>query len=316
MWTKLRCNFARVAVPTILVSALLVTGTGPASGAKPGGGGSSTATGNDVSYPQCGTTLPSALAFGIVGVNDGLANTLNPCFGPSTTYPNYAQSELYWAVASSKGGTSQPKASLYVNTADPGNMYNGAPINDWPTTSLTSDPYACSTTTVTTSTGATVKVGENSLGCAWQYGYSRAAQDMAWLASAASAVNTLEATINVSGSPLAYPWWLDVETANTWQSGTFGQAMNVADLQGMVHALQSSSTGVSVGVYSTSSQWDQITGGITPASGGSLWGLQDWIPGARTLKGARSNCGLTSYTGGKVSVTQWFSNPDGDYACP
>jgi acyl-homoserine lactone acylase PvdQ len=26
----------------------------------------------------------------------------------------------------------QPKASLYVNTGDPGNVYNGAVISDWP----------------------------------------------------------------------------------------------------------------------------------------------------------------------------------------
>ena len=62
----------------------------------PGGGtGTGTSTpsaGNDVSYPQCGSTLPGAPAFGIVGVNGGLANDLNPCLGPSSSYPSYGQS--------------------------------------------------------------------------------------------------------------------------------------------------------------------------------------------------------------------------------
>src|ERR1700677_5413061 len=77
----------------------------------------STPTGNDVSYPQCGQALPSGQAFGIVAVNEGVANTTNPCL---TT-------EITWAQASS-GTTSQPRVSLYVNPATPGN--HGGP--DWP----------------------------------------------------------------------------------------------------------------------------------------------------------------------------------------
>ncbi len=38
-----------------------------------------TPIGNDVSYPQCAKTIQSQQAFGIVGVNEGLANTTNPC---------------------------------------------------------------------------------------------------------------------------------------------------------------------------------------------------------------------------------------------
>src|SRR5258708_3621786 len=88
--------------------------------------------GHDISYPQCGKTFPSKPAFGIVGVNGGLANDLNPCLGPTSAYPSYKQSELYWAVSAATGSTTQPKASLYLNTADPGNLYNGKPIADWP----------------------------------------------------------------------------------------------------------------------------------------------------------------------------------------
>jgi len=298
-----------------LVAAVVLAGAAsPALAAKPsghgggggGGGHGSVLTGNDVSYPQCGGSLPASAAFGVVGLNGGLANTLNPCFGTSTSYPAPSQSQLYWALASTTGGTSQPKASIYVNTGDPGNVYNGTAIADWPTSGST--PYGdCLTTAVALPSG-TYTLGENSAACAWQYGHDRASQDVAWLADAAAALNTQQTTLVVPGAASAYPWWLDVETGNSWQSDT---TMNVADLQGMVAALQAAGAGV-VGIYSTSSQWGTITGG---SSAGSLAGLPNWIPGARTLSGARSNCSATSFTGGRVALTQWFANPDGDYSC-
>ena len=86
-----------------MVVALMFATAAPAIAAKPshgggggGGGSGSTTTGYDISYPQCGTSFPSSTAFGIVGVNGGLASDLNPCLGPASSY---TQSELYWAVA-------------------------------------------------------------------------------------------------------------------------------------------------------------------------------------------------------------------------
>ena len=271
--------------------------------------------GNDVSYPECGTALPIAPAFAIVGVNGGLANELNPCLGPSTSYPSYQQSELYWAVASSVGGTMQPKAQLYVNTADPGNVYDGTAIADWPTSSSSADPYGtCQTTTVMTSSGPQV-VGENSPACAWQYGDNGAEQDAAWLASAASSINGQESTVTVAGTAAGYPWWLDVETVNTWQSGISGQAMNVADLQGMVAGLEAAGA-TAIGAYSTATQWDTITGGTRSAAAGSLYSIPNWLPGASTLRQAEANCSRPSFTAGSVTVTQWSGSPDNDYSCP
>ncbi|MHB1781848.1 MAG: glycoside hydrolase family 25 domain-containing protein [Acidimicrobiales bacterium] len=319
----------KVLAATSLVLTALLTGlSSPALAAKPGTGGgghtggggtTSATTGNDLSYPACGSTFPSAPAFGIVGVDGGLANDLNPCLGPSSSYPSYSESELYWAMASSTGITAQPKASLYVNTADPGDLYNGTPIADWPTSSLGSDPYgSCTTTTVSTTSGDET-LGANTPGCAWQYGYDMAAQDVSWVAGAAGAIDRQQSGIVVPTSASAYPWWLDVETVNTWQTGTSGEEMNVADLEGMVAALQAAGAST-VGAYSTSSQWDQITGGTTssPLYGipDSLLGIPDWIPGAKTESGAVSNCGQPSFTGGSVSLTQWSGHPDdNDYAC-
>jgi len=300
------------------------SGGGGGGGGTSGGGGGSSTTGNDLSWPQCGGSFPSYPAFGIAGVNGGLANSSNPCFGPSTSYPSYSQSELYWALAKSTGVVaSQPKASLYVNTGDPGNVYNGSLITDWPTSSSASDPYgSCTTTTVSTNSGPKT-AGQNSNACAWQYGYNRAAQDTTWLTQEAQKVSTQESSVPIPSQASSYPWWLDVETGNSWQTGSTGQQMNVADLQGMVAALQAAgvTNAGQVGVYSTSYQWGMITG--TPGAtvnnaANNLWGLPDWVPGATSQSGAAANCSATNmFTGDKVTLTQWVaSGLDGDYVCP
>jgi len=282
-----------------VVAALVLGSAAPAYAGKSsthggGGGGSTTPIGNDISYPQCGGSFPSGQAFGIVGVTGGLADDANACLGPDSSY---TQSELYWAVASSSGLSSQPKASLYVNTADPGNSYQGSPILDWPKTGTTPNG-TCD--------------GTNTDACAWEYGYERATQDVNWLTSAASAIGTQESSIYVPTAPSAYHWWLDVETANTWQPD---KTMNVADLQGMIAGFQAAGV-TTIGVYSTSYQWGQIAGTTNTSASGSLYKIPAWIPGARGLSGAESNCKLTSFTGGSVVLTQWFSHPfDSDYAC-
>ena len=313
---------AAAAVGAGVVALVLMLAASPAFAAPPGGhrgggggggGGTPTApTGNDISYPQCGTTFPPSDAFGIVGLTGGLANNLNPCFGPSSKYPSYTQTELYWAVTVPSGVTAQPRASLYVNTADPGNMYDGTPIADWPTSG--SSPYGTCTTTTVTARHRSYTVGADSQACAWVYGFDKATQDVSWLASAATAIDGQLGASTVSGSPSGYPWWLDVETGNTWQSGSSGLAMNVADLQGMADALGTSAASTEVGIYSTTSQWLQITGG-TSSTTADLGGLPDWIPGATTLSGAEANCALASFTGGTVEITQFSGNPDNDYSC-
>ncbi len=266
-------------------------------------------TGNDVSYPNCAATWPSTPAFAVIGVDGGVASDQNPCLGPN---PSYTKSELYWAVATSSGIRPQPKASLYVNTGDPGNVYTGTAIADWPTYGTT--PYGpCTTTTVTTNSG-TATVGQNSNACAWEYGDQRAIQDVTWMISAANALNALGPPVTVPNSPSDYPWWLDVETVNTWQTGTAGLAMNVAALQGIVAGLEAAGA-PSVGVYSTSYQWGVITGAPS-ASVGSLASLETWIPGAATAAGAEATCAGPSFTNGPVALAQFPDGAtDGDVVC-
>lgn len=175
---------SKLSVLTVTLLAVASLSGGTALAAKPAPqakttGKTNTLLGNDISWPQCGRRLPSSQAFGIVGVNDGLANTTNPCLS----------TELAWA-AKSAGGTGQPLTALYVNIANPGlegswwptsNTYGGVDV---------SNPYGtCS--------------GANDRPCAYMYGYAKAYDD---------------ANIRGVRNPGSYLWWIDVETVNTWQA--------------------------------------------------------------------------------------------------
>jgi hypothetical protein len=257
--------------------------------------------GSDISWPQCAGAYPAGQAFGIVGVNGGLPDDANNCFS----------SELRWALTSS-GATSQPKASIYVNTADPGDVYHRQPIADWPASGST--PYGACALTPKPLRGK--KIGQNSPACAYEYGYQRGTYDKGLLANASATISTR----TVGG----YHWWLDVETGNTWQTGTSGIKMNVADLQGLVAALKANGA-PSVGVYSTPSQWHKIVGSTpgtwhtpkTPSGAGTLDTLPVWVPGASNETQAQAKCSssATRFTGGAVQLTQWTATYDEDRAC-
>jgi hypothetical protein len=139
---------------------------------------SATLSGNDISWPQCGTSYPSGQAFAIVGVNGGKASNFNSCFA----------SEWQWAHTSA-GGATQPPAQLYINTGNPGDVLAQYNVTDWPTTSVAADPYGPCTGTWT-----------DDRACSWEYGYERATADMNFVGSS-------------SGE-----WWLDIETSNSWTS--------------------------------------------------------------------------------------------------
>jgi hypothetical protein len=245
-----------------------------------------TQVGNDISYPQCGQTLPTGQGYGIVGVNGGLATTTNPCLS----------TELLWA-GQSLGTANQAKVQLYVNTGNPGGL--GTP--SWPQNNT--DPAGnVSPNPVGTCDGSV------SDACAWQYGWNRAVDDVQnnFIPAAQAA--------GVDSTPSDYPWWLDVETTNSWESGsTDALTQNRLDLEAMVSYLQS--RGITVGIYSTNFQWGTIVGDVPSSS--NLNGLKNWRPGASNLTDAQSNCGLTALTsGGSVSMTQFTTNNfDYDYSC-
>lgn len=268
-------NTARRSVVVLAAIAAILGLTGAASAAL-------TTIGNDVSYPQCGKALPYSPAFGVVGVNGGVATTDNPCLA----------SQLTWAWRSTGAVRQQPRAQLYVNTANPGE-YVGS-ISTWPTTGST--PYGTCN-------------GTNTAACSWQYGWSRASEDVGRLTYAANIAR-------VDARASSYTWWLDVEIANTWQqSGTLtaAQARNRATLEGMTAYF--AATGGRVGLYSTSYQWGVIVG-ATPTTS-NLVGRNSWLPGATTLSAATANCTKPALTpGGRVTLTQYAVNGyDRDHSC-
>jgi len=243
-----------------------------------------TKIGNDISYPSCGKSYPIMQGFGIVGVNGGIATTTNPCLA----------GELIWA-GQSLGTAQQSKVQLYVNTGNP-----GGDTYSWPLTAIDPEgnfapnPYGMCD-------------GLDSAACSWQYGWDRAIDDIE---------NKFVPAVTAVGgykNPKDYPWWLDVETKNSWESGS-PQAFvkNRADLEGMVAAFHSK--GISVGIYATSFQWAKIVGYVPQES--NLNGLPNWLPGGLDLMDAQLNCFLTSLTpGGIIKMTQYTADVDYDYSC-
>jgi hypothetical protein len=287
--TRSRFLFSAVAA-CVGVASLLLAST-PASAHTtsddPGQASASSTAGFDVSWPQCPISFPRGGAFGIVGVTNGRPWGANPCL--STQYA--------WAAA--LPGTPE----FYMNTANP------APHSSfyWPT-SGSSDPALCQDAT---------SVGDP--GCAYDYGWHAAADALSSTASALVAAGAAGYVATTS------PWWLDVETGNTW-NGT-GSA-NAADLQGSIDYLRAAGI-PAVGLYSTSYQWNTITGGYTTSTSqsyASSWQAEftttygissspDWVAGAGSARQAARYC-RNSFTGVPVQLTQYPSGGfDADLRC-
>jgi hypothetical protein len=225
--------------------------------------------GYDVSYPQCGTVLPTGQAFAVVGVNGGTAAKANPCLS----------TQLRWAARSSGEVSAQPKVQLYLNTANPGELLDE--VTTWPTSGR--NRYGTCD-------------GSNTLACSYQYGTERAAHSVRNVFTPAAHAAGLPA------GPAGYTWWLDVETDNTWQRGSSAAlGRNRAVLEGMTDHL--TSLGARTGIYSIASQWRRIVGTVPPGS--SLTPLRSWLAGATTLDDAIDNCTRTPLTRGPVVLTQY-----------
>lgn len=261
-----------------------------AGGGKPippsDNGGTTEMVGYDISYPQCGRRLPNDHYFAIIGVNGGTANLPNPCLADQLAWANTA-----------KDGSSQDKVQLYVNTANPAqeSIYNW---QSWPTSSPNSTPY-----------GECEGTRTNDQACSWQYGWNRSVETENYFQTAA-----LEAGLN-STETEDYVWWLDVETMNSWQSGSEAALRrNVAALEGFAAYYQSKLA--TVGLYSTATQWAEITGNYTGV-GDNLKGLPNWRPSGASLSNAIVNCDAPGLTqGGEVVLTQYVKkNLDHNHSC-
>jgi hypothetical protein len=167
----------RVLLASVALTVALTASTATAAGAAEPTR-TTTATGYDVSYPQCGAALPARQDIAVVGVNAGTGTTSNPCLAP----------QLAWGDAVTADG-SVLRADVYVNTANPGHLGDW-----WPTADLTrsGDP-------ISNPKGRCA--GAENAACAYAYGYSVGLDD----------VRGRGVT-----DPGARMWWLDVETMNSW----------------------------------------------------------------------------------------------------
>ena len=184
-------------------------------------------------------------------------------------------SQLAW------GG--REKAELYINTANP----EPAQSSFWPTGKTS--PRYCDPT------------APNSADCSYDYGWYAAADSFA---KAQQAYGQLAIAV----SPVATFWWLDVETTNSWQANATN---NVAVLQGEVDYLRS--IGVTkIGFYSTTVQWNQITGSSRAFAAYPSWGA-----GAPSESAARTHCTSTpGFTGGRLALVQYpYAGFDADLGC-
>ena len=276
-----------------LLAALLVPSIALAAKPTAPGGGSPGTTaemvGYDVSYPQCGKRLPTDHYFGVVGVNGGNAASANSCLAD----------QLVWA-SKAKTGSKQSKFQVYVNTANPAQdaAYTWA---SWPKNSYDSNgtqpvnPYGeC--------------VGANDNACSWLYGWNRSIYTEGVFKAAASSKG-------LSANTEEYVWWLDVETMNSWQSGT-NEALirNTAAIEGFGAYYESK--GADIGLYSTAFQWSEITGNNISAAS-NLNGLPNWRPSGASLSNAKANCSVAPLTaGGFISLTQYVvKNLDHNHSC-
>jgi hypothetical protein len=169
-----------------------------------------------------------------------------------------------------EGAWSSPSTSLYMNINAPP---SGAPQG------TTGPAGAC--------TG-------NHTGCmAYNYGYNAAVDAFAY-ASREGTAGTV--------------WWLDVETANNWDSNVNNNARTI---QGALDAL--GAEGVVVGIYSTPFQFGRIAGTFQP-------GVPVWRATGAGLATAQADCSRAfGFGGGAVWLAQYGTAGipyDQDYACP
>ena len=184
-----------------MATVILLTTSGPAVANT---SLASTATGFDISFPQCTETLPPTPGFGIVGVNGGATFKVNKCLAR----------ELTWASGAANGAP-----AFYANTDNPG------PANtaNWPANQQT--PRECA--------------GANTVACSYDYGWNAARFAFATAVNAERANGATSPT----ASAVAAPWWLDVETGNKWETLEYGRrastgAYDEASIEGMIASFE------------------------------------------------------------------------------
>src|SRR5438105_2640427 len=94
-------------------------------GLVPSAASAASGYGYDVSYPQCGKTLPSAAAFAVIGVNGGQPLKDNRCLGEQFRWVRRVNADYGFYVNSSNPGRSHPQ------WGKPGELACGGAAAEW-----------------------------------------------------------------------------------------------------------------------------------------------------------------------------------------
>ena len=240
--------------------------------------------GHDVSWPQCSTvgSLPTDGAFQIVGVNNGILYSTNPCLG----------AQLTWA------GTD---AELYLNTGNPGPNLSAR---------YTSGSFGGKTCYTS---------NKNSTACAFVYGYRSAADSYARARTAFTALgwsNLNERTWWLDIERVNSWRGLDNNLpSDNFLTATQAQALNVANIQGAVYYLESVAKVKRLGIYSVTSHWNAITGGTTAFSDHETWMAVGTDGEQAAISECISQAGFTGAPETRVQYIDSASNLDVNVPC-
>lgn len=228
----------------------------------------------------------ATVAVTLVSSNGAFASSMYPTgtTGLDVGYPNCS--------------TTLPSVSFGIVGADDGIVYShnaclGAEALHFSNLSLYVNTGLNASASSTYYTDAQAGCNGDKLCAAYNYGYNAAKSSVAYVASQ-----------GVSSSK----WWLDVETSNTWNSDV---SQNQKSLQGSYDALKAAGAAV-IGVYSTTAQWQSVTGSWKNAW--PSWGATTYT----TSKQAQSYCTGHEFTGGPSLLMQYKSKQskvDQDVAC-
>ncbi len=124
--------------------------------------------------------------------------------------------------------------------------------------------------------------------------------------------NAAKYSFDLAGRRTALVWWLDIELSNSWSSRT---SMNARVIQGAVDFFQNK--GITVGAYSSVTQWSKIAGAGFKPKLTSQSSLANWVFGAKNRGEAPSFCSSDrAFGGGTVWLVQYPSGGfDGNYVC-
>ncbi|MBV8160848.1 MAG: hypothetical protein JO265_07995 [Acidimicrobiia bacterium] len=231
-----------------------------------------------------------------------------PNTGP-TTYPSGSTGfDISWPQC---GGGYPPSSSVAVVGVNDGRAFSTNPClgseAGWAASAreLYINLNSPSAVDGTDSAGPAGQCSANNGGClAYNYGYNTAAASYD----------------NAAGQGVrAKTWWLDVEVVGncapqfpTAGGGYWscGQGLNEATVQGALDALRQ--RGLVAGIYSTSYQWNQITGGANPAGGAP----PNWLAGASPSSPGSWCSGSHDFAAGPAWLLQFSPQPyDRDQAC-